>query len=71
MGKYFLDVPTRRGLVAAGVAIVFFVALAYVLYVVVGEKSSKDFAVQVANLLLQGALVSLLFAILKAIIDGR
>jgi hypothetical protein len=67
-GKFLLDIPTRKGLVAAGVAIVVFLILAYVLYML-GGKTSADFGVKVADYLLQGALVSLLFAILKAIID--
>jgi hypothetical protein len=69
-GRNFLDIPTKRGLIAAGVAIVVFVILAYVLYLA-GGKSNADFVVKLADYLLQGALVSLLFAILKAIIDQR
>jgi hypothetical protein len=68
-GRYLFDVPTMRGLVAAGIAIVGFVGLAYYLYMT-GGKSDKEFVVKIADFLLQGALVSLLFAILKAIIDG-
>jgi len=67
-GRYFLDVPTRKGLIAAGVAIVAFLLLAYGLYWL-GGKSNAEFGVKVADYLLQGALVSLLFAILKAVID--
>ena len=69
-GRYFLDVPTGKGLIAASLAIVVFVGLAGVLYWL-GGKSFADFGVKVADFLLQGALVSLLFAILKAIIDER
>jgi cell shape-determining protein MreD len=67
-GKYFLDVPTKKGLIAAGIAIAVFLVVAYGLYLA-GGKSSADFGIKVADFLLQGALVSLLFAILKAIID--
>lgn len=66
--KYFLDVPTKKGLIAACAAIVVFLVIAYVLYVL-GGKTSAEFGIKVADFLLQGALVSLLFAILKAIID--
>jgi hypothetical protein len=68
-GKYLLlNVPTKKGLIAAGVAIVLFLILAYGLYMA-GGKSGADFSVKLADFLLQGAVVSLLFAILKAIID--
>jgi hypothetical protein len=69
-GKFFLDVPTKKGLIAAGIAIVVFVGIAYGLYSA-GGKSSAEFGIKVADFLLQGALVSLLFAILKAVIDER
>lgn len=69
-GRLFLDVPTKKGLAAAVIAIAAFLLIAYVLYVTNG-KNSADFAIKVADLLLQGALVSLLFAILKAVIDER
>jgi hypothetical protein len=67
-GKYLLDVPTGRGLLAAIVAIVVFLAFAGVLYRAAG-KHLDDFEVKVADFLLQGALISFLFAILKGIID--
>ena len=69
-GTYFLDVPTRKGLIAAGIAIVAFVLVAWALYALAG-KDVKEFGVKIADFLLQGALVSLLFAILKGIIDTR
>ena len=65
---FFLDIPTRRGLIAAGLSIIGFLGVAYVLYIA-GGKSSGDYGVKLADYLLQGAIVSLLFAILKAIID--
>jgi hypothetical protein len=70
MARYFLGVPTRTGLVWAGVAILIFLAMAYGLYWA-GGKTNADFGLKVADYLLQGALVSLLFAILKAIIDEK
>jgi hypothetical protein len=69
-GRLFLDIPTKKGLVTAAAAIVLFVMVAYGLYIA-GGKSNAEFGVKLADFLLQGALVSLLFAILKAIIDKR
>lgn len=68
--KYLFDIPTKKGLLAAGAAILGFVILAYGLYILAG-KSNAAFEIKVADFLLQGALVSLLFAILKAVIDER
>lgn len=62
--------PTWKGLVGAGVAIVLFLAVAYFLYIAAG-KHLADFELKIADNLVQGALVSLLFATLKAIIDAR
>jgi hypothetical protein len=70
MPRYFLGVPTQKGLVWAGAAILLFLAVAYGLYWA-GGKTNADFGLKVADYLLQGALVSLLFAFLKAIIDER
>jgi hypothetical protein len=67
-GNFLLDVPKRRVIAFAIAAIVLFLALACGLYVL-GGKSYGDFGVKVADYLLQGALVSILFAILKAMID--
>lgn len=69
-GRLFLEVPTKKGLIAAGIAIAVFFVIAYVLYII-GGKTNADFGIKVADFLLQGALVSLLFAILKAVIDER
>ena len=68
-GRGFLDVPTPRGLVVAGIAIALFVAVAFFLYTGNG-KTGSDFLIKVADFLLQGALVTLLFAILKGLIDS-
>jgi hypothetical protein len=69
-GRFLFDVPTWKGLVGAGVAIVLFLAVAYFLYIAAG-KHLADFELKIADNLVQGALVSLLFATLKAIIDAR
>jgi hypothetical protein len=66
--KLLFGMPTRTGFIAAGVAIAVFLAAAYGLYML-GGKSAGDFGVKVADYLLQGALVSLLFAVLKGLID--
>lgn len=68
-GRGFLDVPTGRGLVVAGIGVLVFGAIAYGLYTGNG-KTGADFWIKVADFLLQGALVTLLFAILKGLIDS-
>jgi hypothetical protein len=66
--RKFLDIPTGSGIAAAIVFVLIFMGLAFCLYMG-AEKEPKEFAVKVADLLLQGAIVSLLFAVLKGIID--
>ena len=66
--RYLLGVPTGKGIVVAFLAILAFLGLAFWLYGVAG-KHTEDFLVKVADYLLQGALISLMFAILKTIID--
>ena len=67
-GKTFLDIPTQKGLKTAFVVIVIFMALAGGLYCFAG-KGPKDYAAKVGDTFIQGAIVSILFAILKAMID--
>ena len=59
LSDYSLEVPTPR---AVGVVVVFLI-LAFVLYMVAG-KSWKDYAVKVADFILQGAVITIFFAIL-------
>ena len=67
-GRNFLDIPTTKGLKTAFVVIVVFMVLAGVLYGFAG-KGPKDYAAKVGDTFIQGAIVSILFAILKAMID--
>ena len=67
-GKTFLDIPTPKGLKTAFVVIVVFMVLAGGLYCLAG-KPPKDYVAKVADTLIQGAIISILFAFLKAMID--
>jgi len=67
-GKPFLGIPTPKGLKTAFVVIIVFMALAGGLYCFVG-KPPKDYVAKVADTLIQGAIISILFAFLKAMID--
>ncbi len=67
-GKAFLDIPTPRGLKTAFVVIIIFMVLAGGLYCLAG-KPPKDYVAKVADTLIQGAIISILFAFLKAMID--
>ena len=66
--KTFLDIPTPKGLKTAFVVIVVFMVLADGLYCLAGKKPNDDVA-KVADTLIQGAIISILFAFLKAMID--
>jgi hypothetical protein len=68
-GRDFLGIPSRTGWIWAGVTVIGFMLVASVLYGSVGAKW-ETFWVKVADLLLQGALVGVLFAILKGVIDN-
>ena len=68
-GTDFLGIPTRKGWIWAGVTVIGFMLVASILYWSVGAKW-ETFWVKVADLLLQGALVGVLFAILKGVIDS-
>jgi hypothetical protein len=67
-GRNFLDIPTAKGLKTAFVVIVVFMALAGGLYGFAG-KTVNDYVAKVGDAFIQGAIVSILFAILKAMID--
>jgi hypothetical protein len=63
-----LDIPTAKGLQIAFVAIFGFMALGGVLYYF-ANKGLNDYVAKVGDCFIQGALISILFAILKAMID--
>jgi hypothetical protein len=67
-GKTFLDFPTQKGLKTAFLVIIVFMVLAGVLYFL-GGKKPEDYITKVGDTFIQGAIVSILFAILKAKID--
>ena len=67
-GKAFLDIPTPKGLKTAFFVIIACMVLAGILYCLAG-KPPKDYVVKVADTLIQGAIISILFAFLKAMID--
>ena len=64
----FLNIPTVKGLWTAVVVIVVFMVLGAVLYYF-GDKKLTDYLAKVGDCFIQGAIVSILFAILKAMID--
>ncbi len=57
--EYSLEVPTPK---AVGFVIGFLV-VAFVLYMVAG-KSAKDYAAKVADFMMQGAIITIFFAII-------
>jgi len=67
-GRNFLDIPTPKGLRTAFVVIVVFMALGGVMYCL-ANKGLNDYVAKVGDCFIQGALISILFAILKAMID--
>jgi hypothetical protein len=67
-GKAFLGIPTPKGLRTAFVVIIACMVLAGILYCLAG-KPPKDYVAKVADTLIQGAMISILFAFLKAMID--
>jgi hypothetical protein len=67
-GKPFLGIPTPKGLKTAFVVIIIFLALAAGLYCF-ADKGIKDYAAKVGDTFIQGAIISILFAFLKAMID--
>jgi len=64
----FLDITPAKGLWTAVVVIVVFMALAGLLYCL-ADKHLSDYLAKVGDCFIQGAIVSILFAILKAMID--
>jgi|KBSMisStandDraft_5_1062788.scaffolds.fasta_scaffold257472_2 hypothetical protein len=67
--NFFLDIPTAKGLKIAFIAIVGFMAMGAVLYYF-ANKGINDYVAKVGDCFIQGALISILFAILKAMIDN-
>jgi hypothetical protein len=67
-GRSFLDIPTSKVLWTAFFAIVVFMGLGGLLYHV-ADKGLNDYIAKVGDCFIQGALISILFAILKAMID--
>ena len=67
-GKPFLDIPTPKGLRTAFLVIIIFMALAFGLYLY-EAKPLKDYVIKVADTLIQGAIITIFFALLKAMID--
>jgi hypothetical protein len=69
-GTMFLGIPTTKGLIVAAVVIVVFMAAGGGLYCF-AEKPFKDYALKVGDCFIQGAIIALLFGILKQVIDGQ
>jgi hypothetical protein len=64
----FLDIPTGKGIGIAILVIVGFLGLAFFLYQAFGGPPSA-YGLKVADSFINGAIVGILFAILKAMID--
>jgi len=67
-GRNFMNVPTAKVLWTAFFAIIVFMALGGLLYHL-ASKSLNDYLTKVGDCFIQGALISILFAMLKAMID--
>jgi hypothetical protein len=61
----FLDIPTGKGIGIAIAVIVGFMVLAFILY----QLNWGAYSLKVADSFINGAIVGILFAILKAMID--
>jgi hypothetical protein len=57
-------------MILAGFIVVVCLGAGWILYAVAG-KSNADYGVKLADLLVQGALITVFFAILKAVIDAQ
>jgi hypothetical protein len=64
----FLGIPTIRGILTAVIVIVVFMLLAYVLYRCNGATPTA-YWLKVGDAFINGSIVGILFAILKALFD--
>ena len=64
----FLEIPTAKGLWTALAVIVVFLALGGGLYYF-ANKGFNEYLAKIGDCFIQGALISIMFAILKAMID--
>ena len=64
----FLDISPKKGLTTAFIVIFLFMALGALLYGY-ADKGLKDYAAKIGDCFIQGAIISILFATLKAMID--
>jgi len=67
-GSTFLDIPTKKGFWTAFVVIIVFMGLAGLLYGF-ADKGIKEYAAKIGDCFIQGAIISIMFAILKAMMD--
>ena len=67
-GSTFLDIPTKTGFWTAFIVIVVFMGLAGILYGYAGNTFNQ-YVAKVGDCFIQGAIISIMFAILKAMID--
>jgi hypothetical protein len=67
-GKTFLDISPEKGRRTTVIVIVVFMLLGAGLYWY-GNKGVADYAVKIGDCFIQGAIISILFAFLKAMID--
>ena len=67
-GSTFLDIPTKKGFWTAFIVMFVFMVLAGLLYGFADKKVS-DYLAKVGDCFIQGAIISIMFAILKATID--
>jgi hypothetical protein len=68
MTPTFLDIPTKTGFWTALAVIVVFMGLAGLLYGYAGNTFNQ-YVAKVGDCFIQGAIISIMFAILKAMID--
>ena len=68
MTPTFLDIPTKTGLWTALIVIIVFMVLAAGLYGYAGNTVNQ-YVAKVGDCFIQGAIISIMFAILKAMID--
>jgi hypothetical protein len=67
-GRKFLDIPTVKGIRIAVLIIVVSMPLGYFLYRL-GDKGWTEYVLKIGDCCVQGALIAILFGILKGVID--